>query len=385
MLGILGRKSGDVKRTVWRNIPEQVKPYVEYIYQASKIPLNYPKNFNMFKYVTSVGKREQIKFIPPIFGATISTVCNLRCPNCLYVLKDPDVFKGGRFIKVDDFRTVIDKYAKGIDTVFLTGGEPLLHPELDSLAQIVKSKGLSVKTSTNGTLTDKKIDVLKSFDFINTSLDSYDYESFKRFRGGTQKQFDKILDGLSLLKQNNIKFMITFVLSEEDLEEIYKMIDFSYKLQPSLVGFHNINPHGSKDYTPLTLSSKKVNKIMKEVVGKSDYPFDISLPVIFNTESKHFKTTKCIQPWYYCCFDDKGDISYCCHLRHNGAIGNIFGNYDFNSDLMGNFRRLMIKSEYPEDDCLYCQRRFMGKEYGYFNSKLKEWTLFSDEGAVYDD
>lgn len=390
MVGILGRKIRDIKRTAWRNMPEQVKPYVEYMYRtygvakiAAKIPFDYPKSLNRFKFVTSVGRKERISFIPPVFIASICTVCNLRCPNCQYVIKDPAVFKGGGFINVDHFKTVIDKYAKGINIVFLTGGEPLLHPELDDLVQIVKGKGLSVKISTNGILISEKIDTLKSLDFINISLDSYDYQSFRRFRGGTEKQFDKILEGLSLLKKNNVQFMITFVLSEENLEEIYKMIEFAYKVQPSILYFHNINPHGSKDYTPLTLSSKKVNQIMKAIMSKSDYPFDIYLPVIFDTESEHFKTSKCIQPWYYCCFDDKGDISYCCHLGHSRSIGNIFGSYDFDSDMMRHFRRLMIKNEYSGDDCLYCQRRFMGEEYGYFDSKSKKWTCISDEGAVY--
>lgn len=375
MTGILGRAIGDIKQIVWRHLPTQIKPYVECIYQVSKTPLNHQKNLKMLKYTLSVGRKDQIKFIPPVFAATIVTTCNLRCPYCLYILKNSDVFKGGGFIKVDDFRAIINKYAKGIDVVFLGGGEPLLHPEFGTLVEIVKSKGISAKVSTNGILINKRIDDLKSLDFINVSLDSYDYESFKLLRGGTQKQFDKILEGLSLLRKNNIEFMTTFALSEENLEKIYKMIEFAYELGASAVAFHNINPHGSKDYTPLTSNSKEVNQTMKAITSKSDYPFDIYLPVIFDIASEHFKTAKCIQPWDHCCFDDKGDISYCCHLRQNKAIGNIFGNYDFNSDLMRNFRRLMIKNEYPEDDCLYCQRRFMGEEYGYFNSKLKRWRL----------
>jgi MoaA/NifB/PqqE/SkfB family radical SAM enzyme len=301
------------------------------------------------------------------------------------VIKDASVFKDGGFIKVDDFKAIIDKYAKGVDIVFLTGGEALLHPELDNLANIVKSKGLSLKISTNGILIDRWIDSLKLFDFINVSMDGYDYESFKRLRGGTQDQFDRILVGLSLLKKNNIKFLISFLLSEENLDEIYEMLKFAYKFQPSGVEFHNINPHGCKDYTPLTLSSEKVNQIVKAIMSKSDYPFDISLPIIFDTESRHFKTAKCIQPWYYCCFDDKGDISFCCHLRHDRVIGNIFSNYDFNSDMMRNFRRQMIKGEYAADDCLYCHRRFMGEEYGHFDSKLKKWKSVLGKGAVHDD
>ncbi len=377
-------KIEEVKKVVWKNTPEQLKPYIKYLYYASKIPFNYPRSLNTFKYVTSVGKKERISFIPPIFESTISTACNLRCPNCLYVLKDPDVFKGGDFIKVDDFRTVIDKYAKGIDVFWLGGGEPLLHPELDTLAKIVRDKGLKLRVSTNGILIDRWIDILKSFDFINVSMDGYDYESFRRFRGGTKKQFDKILEGLSLLRKNNIEFSISFILTQENLDEAHEMIEFAYKVQPFIVHFHNINPHGSKEYDSLTLSSQTVSHLAN-IMSKEDYPFDISLPVIFDTESEHFETAKCIQPWYYCCSDNKGAISYCCHLRHDLRIGNIFDDYDFNSDMMSDFRQLMIKHQYPEADCRYCQRRFMGEEYGRFDSKLKKWASLRIKGVIRDN
>ena len=84
-------------------------------------------------------------------------------------------------------------------------------------------------------------------------------------------------------------------------------------------------------------------------------------------------------------FDDKGDISYCCHLRHDVSIGNVFSNYDFNSAMMRKFRLQMIKHQYPEEDCLNCQRRFVGGEYGLFNAKLRKWMRFSNEGVVHDD
>jgi MoaA/NifB/PqqE/SkfB family radical SAM enzyme len=377
--------TGKIKEAVWKNTPEQVKPVFRYLYYGVQIPFKYPENLNKFKFITSTGRKEKISFTPPVFVASICTVCNLKCPTCQYVIKDEAFFKDGGFIKVEDFKAVIDKYGKGADIVFLTGGEALLHPAFDKIAKIIKDKGLSLKLSTNGILIDKWIDTLKTFDFINVSMDSYDFVSFKRLRGGTQNQFDKILEGLSLLKKNNIKFMITFLLSEENLEEIYKMLDFARKYQPSEVGFHNINPHGSNEYTSLTLQSEKVNRIAKDIMSRNDYPFDIYLPVIFDTESEHFKTARCIQPWYYFCFNDKGDIALCCQLGHEQELGNIFKDYDFNSDKMMSSRRQIIKGKYPVEDCLYCHRRFMGEAYGHFDAKLKKWTCISDKGTSHDD
>jgi len=366
------------KFIIKKKMPKKIKHLGIYLYYTSKTPLNYQKNVNLLKYFMSVGRKEEIGYIPPIFSVTISTACNLRCPTCLYSIKDPDVFMEGGFMEVNDFKSVINKYVPFIETVMLTGGEPLLHPKIDELVKIVKNKGLSVSISTNGILIIKKIDVMKSFDSVNVSIDSYNYETFERFRGGTKKQFNDILDGLSLLRKNNVKFSISFILTEENLDEIYGMIKFGCKTKPYYLNFQNINPHGSKEYTPLTKESKKVNQIFSDIIRKKDYPFDIQLPVVFDTTSKHFKTTKCVQPWYLCCFDNKGNISYCCHLRHSADVENIFKGYNFNSNKIKNFRRLMINHQYPKEDCLYCHERFAGEEYrgyAFFCSKLKKWSL----------
>jgi len=372
---VMREKIGYYSKHIIRKMPDRIRHYGGYLYQASKTPFNFKKNASMFRYYTSVGKKVEIDYVPPIFDALISTACNLRCPTCLFILKDPDVFRGGGFIKVNDFKSIIDKCGPYTETVWLDGGEPLLHPELDKLLEIVKSNGLSPKISTNGILLSEKIEIMKFFDFVNVSMDGYNYETFKRFRGGTAKQFDSILDGLCSLRENNIKFMNSFMLTEENIADIYEMIKFAHEMKPDIIAFHNINPHGSKEYKPLTKSSEKAKQILDDITSKNDYPFDISLPVIFDTTSNHFKTAKCVQPWYYCCFDNEGNISYCCHLRQNPEIGNIFKGYNFNSDKMKNFRRLMINHQYPKDDCLYCQRRFAGEEYGFFNSRVKKWIL----------
>ena len=188
-MGIIGK----IRDTVWKNTPEKIRPLAKYIYYGLHIPFNYPESLNQFRYYTSTGRKERVNFIPPVFNASICTVCNLKCPTCQYVIRDDGFFTGGGFIKVDDFKAVIAKYAKGAEIVFLTGGEALMHPEFDKITQIVKDKGLSVKLSTNGILIEKWIDTLKSYDFINVSMDGYNYESFKRLRGGTKSQFDNIL------------------------------------------------------------------------------------------------------------------------------------------------------------------------------------------------
>ena len=373
-----------LKMWIGQRLPRTFKPYARQAYYGLKALFGGARDLNRFRYLRSDKKTECIDFVPPVLGVTINSTCNLRCPNCFYVLiGGKQAFEGGGMIKVDDFKAVIDKYGDKVDTVFLTGGEALAHPKLHELAEIVKSKSKRIKlhTSTNGVFIDRKIDVLKAFDYINVSMDGYDYESFKRYRAGTPGEFDKIVHGLSLLRENDLSFSNSFVLSEENLHEVDSMLEFCYGAGSSIVVFHSINPHGSDDFTPLTIDNEKVQKMLGEICSRNNYPFDIQLPVVFDTRAKGFTEAKCTQQWYYATFNDKGHMSYCCYMDHDESIGNIFEDYDFNSDKMRDFRRRMINHEYPKDACLFCHRRFTGQEYGRFDAKQKRWFLQGAAGS----
>jgi len=340
------------------------------------VPFGGRRSFNRLKYQLSVSKTERINFVPPIFSVTINSTCNLRCPNCYYVLVGEEkAFEGGGMIKVEDFKSIIDKYGKFVELVSMTGGEALAHPNLGELVNIVKSNGVKVCVSTNGVFIERKLEILQKFDSINVSLDGFDYESFKRYRAGTSDEFDKILHGLELLRKNNIPFGTSFVLSEENVHEVISMLDIAHKSGACRVTFHNINAHGCEDFTSLKVGSEKVQRMLDDITSRNDYSFDIELPVVFDLASKGFASHKCTQQWSMACFNDKGHLSYCCFMDHDPTIGNMFQGYDFNSENMRTFRSRMIKNEYPKDACFMCQRRFSGQEYGNFYASQKAWIL----------
>ena len=365
-----------LKRRIYTRLPMPIRRYARLAYYLLSSPFGGKRKFNRFKYQIAVNQKEFINYIPPIFSIAINSSCNLRCPNCYFVLLGGEkAFEGGGMIKVEDFKAIIDRYGDHIEQVSLTGGEALGHPKLDELVRIVKDKGIRVMVSTNGVFIERKIDVLKEIDFINVSLDGYNYETFKKYRGGTPAEFDKILYGLDLMRQNDLKFGNSFVLSEENIQEVDLMLEFARTTKPYLTLFNGINPHGCEDFTPLLASSEKVQEALTRITSRNDYPFDIELPVIFDDQSPDFAESSCIQPWALSCFNDKGHLSYCCYIDHDPSIGNMFTEERFNSSSMVDFRKRMINHDYPKKSCLYCHKRFMGQEYGYFHANLGKWIF----------
>jgi MoaA/NifB/PqqE/SkfB family radical SAM enzyme len=360
------------------NLSNRQKAFLRFGAYLIKNPIKIRSHINYLSYANKVLQNDNIKYTPPVFIATISDTCNLRCPTCLYLLENPEKFINS-FLTVDKFKDILQKYNahKIAKVIFLSGGEPLLHPHFDQLIDISRDYDLIPKISTNGILIRKHIHALKKVDYVNVSLDAYNYGSFRVNRGGTERQFENIIEGIKLLKANNINFSLSFLLSADNVSEVSAMLEFAAKLEPNFVNLHNINPHGNTSVKPLTITNNEAMFFINKIISKKDYQFDIMMGVIFNPGSETFLTERCIQPWFYLCFNPVGDIAYCCHLAHNNNIGNVWNGYNFNSPKMNHFRTNMIKGTFPKS-CLYCQRRFMGKGYAIFNARNQEWWLSED-------
>lgn len=95
-------------------------------------------------------------------GRTACTVftggCNLRCPFChnAGLVRTP-------LAEANRTEEVLDYLAKRrgiLDGVCVTGGEPLLQPDLTDFIRKIKGMGYAVKLDTNGSLPDRLADLL---------------------------------------------------------------------------------------------------------------------------------------------------------------------------------------------------------------------------------
>lgn len=87
----------------------------------------------------------------------ITNICNLKCKFC------PDTNRKKEFMNIEDFEQIIRKIYKHTNLVCLhVKGEPLLHPELEKILNIVEKYKLKVNITTNGTLICDNLDVLKN-------------------------------------------------------------------------------------------------------------------------------------------------------------------------------------------------------------------------------
>ena len=100
----------------------------------------------------------------------ITNICNLKCSFC------SDDKRNLREMSEDEFEQVLRKIKGYTKTIYLhVKGEPLIHSKFEIILDIAKKYNFNVKITTNGTLLNKKLDIINKFDNIkqiNISLHS---------------------------------------------------------------------------------------------------------------------------------------------------------------------------------------------------------------------
>ncbi|MBN2244925.1 MAG: anaerobic ribonucleoside-triphosphate reductase activating protein [Candidatus Aminicenantes bacterium] len=117
------------------------------------------------------------KFAPKDFPGHISSTiflpgCNFRCPFCHnvdLVLNPGDL----PIYPIEFFQNYLDSRSGWLDGICITGGEPLIHNDLEPLLKSIKGRNLLVKLDTNGSFPEK----LK--DFLDKNLIDYVAMDFK--------------------------------------------------------------------------------------------------------------------------------------------------------------------------------------------------------------
>ncbi len=163
---------------------------------------------------------------------SVTDRCDFRCFYCI-----PKGFKGFTEVedrlKLDEFIRLIRVFSEmGVSKVRLTGGEPLIHKDIEvmvrGIAALPDIEDFSM--STNASHLAQHARMLKDTGVgrINVSLDSLNPEVFRRI---TQGDLIKVIDGLMEAKRVDLyPIKINMVVMRDlNLHEVGDMVDFCIK------------------------------------------------------------------------------------------------------------------------------------------------------------
>ena len=153
--------------------------------------------------------------------------CNLTCKHCYSISADKD-FAGE--LSTDEVYEVMDDLKRfHVPVLILSGGEPLLRPDIFEVAKRAKQMGFYVGLSSNGTLiTEENIEQIAEVDFnyVGISLDGIreTHDRFRRMEGA----FEKSLAGMRLCRDLGLKIGARFTMTQDnahDLPALLKLVE----------------------------------------------------------------------------------------------------------------------------------------------------------------
>ncbi|HLB13844.1 MAG TPA: heme d1 biosynthesis radical SAM protein NirJ [Burkholderiales bacterium] len=152
--------------------------------------------------------------------------CNLACRHCYSVSVDRDF--PGELTTAEAFAVMDDLRAFRVPVLILSGGEPLLRPDVLDIALRVKSLGFYVGLSTNGTLIDDALVgriAAVGFDYVGISLDGRreTHDAFRRKRGA----FDESLGAARACRDAGVKVGLRFTLTEGNAADLPYLLDLA--------------------------------------------------------------------------------------------------------------------------------------------------------------
>jgi heme d1 biosynthesis radical SAM protein NirJ len=150
--------------------------------------------------------------------------CNLRCKHCYSTSLDID-FKDE--LTTEQIKNTIDdlKVAK-VPVLILSGGEPLLRPDIYEITEYAKKKGFYLALSTNGTLINEdNIEAIKAaeYQYVGISIDGLEefHDEFRRQKGS----FKTSMHAIKLCKQAGIKVGMRLCLTRENFADLPAMLN----------------------------------------------------------------------------------------------------------------------------------------------------------------
>lgn len=251
----------------------------------------------------------------------------------------------------------------GTVTIMVSGGEPLLHPELPQILSDLKEIGLSIMLNTNGLLLHKHAWLTElEIDSLVVSMDGHNPEIYKMYRG--LNGYNIVWNNMELFQKKSpkTKIGIRTIINKYNYDKVDLLLDEIESRGMHSVGFSPADVNSTsfsremdqqrlEQLTSLLLPSEiQIENFLQNFVPEHTYykkielaaekgistwqPYDFISCMLFylnvlkgNTEM--FSNTPCFFPYSSMVLDYNGDLKNCFYSK---AFGNLydFDNVDWN-------------------------------------------------------
>jgi radical SAM protein with 4Fe4S-binding SPASM domain len=170
-----------------------------------------------------------------------TAACNLSCSYCrASASPDPDPDE----LSTEEALAFIEQAAPYRPMLILSGGEPLLRPDVFRLARAAADMGIRVSLATNGTLLSPEVAdriVNAGIGRVSISLDGASAERHDLLRGNGS--FRRAMLGIECLR-GKVDFQINFTVSRKNQDQVTDVLRLAERLGAKALHFFFLVPTG---------------------------------------------------------------------------------------------------------------------------------------------
>ncbi|MBI5399668.1 radical SAM protein [Candidatus Saganbacteria bacterium] len=257
--------------------------------------------------------------------------CNLKCLHCrasATSLVSPEE------LKTAEMKTFVDQVVEFSRPILvLSGGEPLLRPDILEIAQYAAQKGLRVALATNGTLVTPQVaQKIKAAGVqrVSISLDGATVATHDNFRG-ENGAFEKALAGFDNLQAIGVSLQINTTVTKRNVAELPEILKLVLARRADALHIFMLVPTGCGLEIAETdmLPAEKYEEVLRWLYQKSQgTALDIKATcaphyfrilaqqgaVIKKGEGMQARSKGCLAGTEVCFVSYKGDVYPCGYL-----------------------------------------------------------------------
>ncbi len=221
----------------------------------------------------------------PVVVWNVTPACNLSCSHCYAATAGAQ-----KVLDTEQALSVIDDLAAfQVPVILFSGGEPFARPDIRTLAEHAKGKGLRVTFSTNGTLID---DGLANWirdlgvSYVGISIDGTEeiHDTFRRQKGAYRQS----LAAIRRLRERDVKVGLRVTMTRANVAAIPDIFELMRNEKvPRICLYHLVYTGRGKEIAATDLSHEEERAALDTIISETRKCFDAGFPVEVLTVDNH--------------------------------------------------------------------------------------------------
>jgi radical SAM protein with 4Fe4S-binding SPASM domain len=326
---------------------DTVLPFPFTLWQPKRLATH--KNCEFYlKLAHSPMAKASERFVPLVMSWNVTRECNMKCSHCYINATEK---KLDNELTTKEAKELIDQiYEVSAPLLILSGGEPLLRPDIFELINYGSKKGLKMGLGSNGSLIDEAAArKLKEAGIatVSISLDSNIPAQHDEFRG-VAGAWEKAVEACKALRKNNVLVQVNATLTQQNYDQIDDVMSLAENIGVENFHLFFLVPTGRgiklTDISPVKYEEMITKTFAKAVnhrlnVRPSCAPQFMRIAKGMGLDMRQW-IRGCIAGLYYCRIYPNGDVTPCPYLPIK--LGNIreksFKEIWFNSKVFKDLR-----------------------------------------------